>query len=137
MKHNYYGKLGVKDLDNRIYKLWLSRDEELPLCEPVGWSWMYETDPNTEELVGDILFLTKLSDKEICVICACVLEGATLQEYGKEISRTKERVRQILAKALRKMRYHSKSILGIGTGFKPHKTIAMLIQERREMDAFK
>tara|TARA_R110000868_G_scaffold395741_1_gene667610 strand:- start:99 stop:512 length:414 start_codon:yes stop_codon:yes gene_type:complete len=134
MMTKHYGKLGVKDLDNRVYKLWLSRDEELPLCEPVGWSWMYVIDPAKDDLVVHVILQSKLTNKEHMIVLACVFDGATLEEMAIQLNRTKERIRQILAKALRKMRWQHNLIEEIGYPFKNYKSLVTLVQERRDRE---
>lgn len=115
MRKNY-GKLQVKTLNSEVYKIWLSRNSELDLCEPIGWSWMHQTD--TEEyikrnLIISILKKAELTENEEKVLMAYVIEGATFREIAKELNRTNGRIQQILHKALRKLRHKQTTITGI------------------------
>lgn len=115
MKANY-GKLQVKNISREVYKIWLSRNVEPEFCEPVGWSWMHETD--TEEfvkrdLIIRILQKTKLTENEEKVVFAYVLEGATFREIGKDLNRTDGRIQQILSKALRKLKHRKTGMTDI------------------------
>lgn len=115
MRKNY-GKLNVKNLDSQVYKMWLSRNEEPKFCEPVGWSWMHETDTEQfvkRDLIIHILQKTQLTENEEAVVIAYVLEGATFREIAKDLNRTNGRIQQILNKALRKLRHRQQFVTGI------------------------
>lgn len=59
----------------------------------------------------------QLTEREQKVIDLCFFEEMTLEEVGKEFNVTRDRIRQILVKALRKLRNPSRSkILKIGIG---------------------
>lgn len=112
----YYGKLNVKALPREVYKIWLTRNTDPVDCEPVGFSWMLETDPEEEDrrdLARRLVEITPLTEQEEQVIRMCVFENATLKEAGEEIGRTTERVRQILLKGLRRFRRHQKQLTGV------------------------
>lgn len=111
MRSPQYGKLDVKNLDKRAYRMWLTRNEELPPCEPFGWSWQYETDPEHSRTVRDLIHklvsVTPMTDRQKLAIQLIVLEECTLEEAGSELGGvTRERAREILNKVLRKLRWN-------------------------------
>lgn len=115
MRENY-GKLQVKNINREVYKIWLSRNVEPEFCEPVGWSWMHQTDPEQylkRDLIMRILEKTELTENEEKVLIACILDNATMREMSIELNRTHARIQQILYKALRKLRNKQRLITGI------------------------
>jgi len=111
MRSPQYGKLDVKNLDKRAYHMWLTRNEEPPLCEPFGWGWQYEIDPEDLRTVRDLIHklvnVTPMTDRQKLAIQLIVLEGYTLEEAGSELGGvTGARAREILNKVLRKLRWN-------------------------------
>jgi len=49
-----------------------------------------------------------LKEREIFVMKERYVEGKTLQEIGDSLGLTRERIRQLITKSLRKLRYHNK-----------------------------
>lgn len=111
----YYGRLGVKALPSEVTAIWYSRDDEPPPCEPHGWSWEQVTEPDYEaiDLIRKILDATPLTDRETQAIWLHVIEGSTLDEIGEAMNCTRERVRQIVNKGLRRLRTHQAKVTGI------------------------
>ena len=56
-----------------------------------------------------ISFVDKLKDNYLAIINDRIVNNKTLQEMGDKLGVTRERVRQIEAKALRKLRHPSRS----------------------------
>ena len=122
MRSPQYGKLDVKNLDKRAYRMWLTRNDELPLCEPVGWGWQYETDPEDSRIVRDLMHklvsVTPMTERQELAIQLIVLEGCTLEEAGSELGGvTRERAREILNKVLRKLRWNFERNLKTYVGY--------------------
>lgn len=111
----YYGRLGVKTLPSEVKAIWYSRDDEPPPCEPHGWSWEQVTEPDYEalDLIRKILDATPLTERETQAIWLHVIEGSTLDEIGEAMNCTRERVRQIVGKGLRRLRTHQSKVTGI------------------------
>lgn len=111
----YYGRLGVKTLPSEVKAIWYSRDDEPPPCEPHGWSWEQVTEPDYEslDLIRKILDATPLTERETQAIWLHVIEGSTLDEIGEVMDCTRERVRQIVGKGLRRLRTHQSKVTGI------------------------
>lgn len=110
--NKYYGKLNVKTLDPEVHRIWLTRNEE-PETQQI--------EPNNilasyEDAIEDIDFMRKiwdrsnLSTQQCYVLLTRVVYGATLEEVGQRINVTRERVRQIEFKALRKLRQAAHSM---------------------------
>ena len=122
MRSPQYGKLDVKNLDKRAYRMWLTRNEEPPLCEPFGWGWQYETDPEDSRIVRDLMHklvsVTPMTERQELAIQLIVLEGCTLEEAGSELGGvTRERAREILNKVLRKLRWNFERNLKTYVGY--------------------
>ena len=110
--NKYYGKLNVKTLDPEVHRIWLTRNEEpeTPQIEPENILTSYE------DAIEDIDFMRKIWDRsnlntqQCYVLLTRVVYGATLEEVGQRINVTRERIRQIEAKAIRKLRHAALSI---------------------------
>lgn len=111
----HYGKLNVASLPSAVKQIWYSRDDEPPPCEPHGWSWEQVTEPDYEslDLIRKILDATPLTERETQAIWLHVIEGSTLDEIGEVMDCTRERVRQIVGKGLRRLRTHQSKVTGI------------------------
>ena len=111
----HYGKLNVKSLPSEVYKIWLTRDDELPELPSHKWSWEFETDPDLPEYI-DLAHklvlsgrLTELEDQAI----ALMLQDATLQDIGEALGdKSKARVQQIIEKSLRRLRRRQEDLTG-------------------------
>ena len=103
----YYGKIGVATLNSEVKSIWYSRHIELELCEPVDTYWPICTDPELllrQDFARRLIEITPLTEVEEQAVVLLVLDNCTLQEAGKEMNKSTERVRQILMKAMRKFR---------------------------------
>ena len=112
----HYGKIGVRNIDPEAYRIWLTRDDELDELQPFGFSWELVSDPDEFEsldLARRIVDATPLTEKQQRVVQMCILDNCTLREAGDELGVTQERVRQILAHALRMFRKHQAKFTGI------------------------
>jgi hypothetical protein len=111
----FYGKLGVASLPSEVKTIWYSRDAEPPELPRHGWSWeqAVETDIETPDLICKILAATPLTPRESAAIYLHIVEEYTLDECGEFLDCTRERVRQIVAKGLRRLRTHQASVTGI------------------------
>lgn len=104
----YYGKLQCVEQSPVAMRIWRSRDDELPECEPFGMSSDYEVDP--WQLIHEKEFLQKLMDqafitpREHLVLHERFFRDQTLEEIALRYDITRERVRQIQERALRKLR---------------------------------
>ena len=108
MRSPHYGKLKVNEISSEVYKIWLTRDNELPELPRHKWSWQLTTDPDLEEMIDLAHRLAEhghLTDREIQAIALCVLMNATTEDAGVEMNCSSSRVHQILNKALRKLRH--------------------------------
>ena len=111
----YYGKLQTASLPSEVKRIWYSRDEELP--ELPSWRWSFEMQDDLEQveqrdLVIKLLETICFTDREDLVVRLIVMDGCTLEEVAQELGCTKERVRQIYMKAMRKARTRQKSVTG-------------------------
>ena len=120
MKHGkaspYYGQLMTASLPSEVKKLWYSRDDELD--DLPSWQWSFEMEADMDhveqrDLITKILEQTPLTDREEIVVRMLVIEETTLDDVGFELGVTKERVRQIYLKAIRRLRTHQKKITGL------------------------
>jgi transcriptional regulator with XRE-family HTH domain len=79
-----------------------------------------QVDDETKEFVESMM--SEISPKERGVIERRFFDGLALDEVGKEMGVTRERVRQIEGKAIRKMRVHAKKNAMLeSNGIKTHK----------------
>ena len=98
-----YGEINTKNISPEVYKIWLTRNDELPELPKVGFSHDFESDVDWYEkrdLVTKI-FSRPLSEIGEHVVLRLVIDGATLDEVGDEFGLSRERIRQIRKKALR------------------------------------
>ncbi len=115
---SFYGQLMTASLPSEVKKIWYSRDEELPELPRQGWSWQHEDNMDQverRELLTKILTDAPLSDRQELVIRLMVVEELTLVEVGQQLSVSGQRVRQIYAQAMRRLRRHQRDITGIPT----------------------
>lgn len=111
----YYGKLMTAQLPSEVKRIWYSRNDDLPELPRHRWSFEMQTDMEQverRELVIKLLETICFTDREDFVVQMLVMDGATLEEAGQELGVTKERIRQIYMKAMRKARTRQKSITG-------------------------
>jgi len=111
----YYGKLMTAQLPSEVKRIWYSRDDELPELPRHRWSFELQSDMEQveqRELVVKLLETICFTDREDLVVQMLVMDGATLEEAGQELGVTKERIRQIYMKAMRKARTRQKSVTG-------------------------
>lgn len=112
----YYGQLMTKNLSSEVKKLWYSRNEEL---EPLpSWRWSFEMESNLDhveerDFLAKILAVQPLLEREEKVLWLVLIEEETLEDVGLQLGVTKERVRQIYLKAIRKLRTRQKEITGL------------------------
>jgi DNA-directed RNA polymerase specialized sigma24 family protein len=111
----HYGKLMTASLPSEVKNIWYSRNDELPELQPNGWSWeqQVEHDFSSIELVQKIIAATPLTPRESTAIYLHIIEGYTLDEIGKIIDRSRDRVRQIISCGLRRLRTHQETVTGI------------------------
>jgi hypothetical protein len=111
----YYGKLMTAQLPSEVKRIWYTRDDELPELPRHRWSFELQSDMEQveqRELVVKLLETICFTDREDLVVQMLVMDGATLEEAGQELGVTKERIRQIYMKAMRKARTRQKSVTG-------------------------
>lgn len=113
----YYGQLKTAELPSQVKSIWYSRDDELPDLPTTGNLALFQqTDPDQDlaiDFARRLVEITPLTDREVVAVRMCVLEDCTLEEAGQELDCTRERVRQILSKALRRFRHHQTQLTGI------------------------
>ena len=89
-----------------------------------------------DHLAGLRMALDSLTSRELTCILLYFEEGKTYDEIGKNFSITRERARQILAKALRKLRHPSRTSLIIhgakGVEIRSLKDLERDIEERKQ-----
>jgi len=110
-----YGRLSVKSLPSEVLKIWYSKDAELEACEPIGFYWPTETDPElllAQDFARRLVQSTELRESEQMVIALCVLDNCTLREAGDMLGVSPERVRQLIQRALRRFRNQSAKLTG-------------------------
>lgn len=112
----HYGKIGVASLSSEVKAIWYSRHIEPEPCDPVDTYWPTVTDPEltlAQDFARRLVEVTPLTEAEEQAVALCVLDNCTLREAGVEMGRTKERVRQILMKAMRKFRTCQAMLTGV------------------------
>jgi len=112
----YYGQLMTATLPSEVKKIWYSRDDEMPELPRHRWSWELQDDMRlveAKDLLFKILAEAPLTDREMLAVKLIAHEECTLEEAGEELDCTKERVRQIYMKAMRKLRRHQATITGV------------------------
>lgn len=108
----YYGKLNVKELHPEVYRIWLTRDHELPEL-PTTMNESFVCNDHLLEarsLMAKIFEVANFTHKELYVMQRLIVEEFTLDEVGKELGVTGQRVRQICEKAKRRARYFNRYI---------------------------
>lgn len=105
-----YGKLNVKSLHPEVKALWYSKDEELPELPilPTELSCHDHTDQYEIKQFSKNIWglLDLLTFREKHVLVSRILYEHTLEKIGESLNLTRERIRQIEAKAIRKLRGH-------------------------------
>jgi DNA-directed RNA polymerase specialized sigma24 family protein len=131
----HYGQLLARD-NPEAYKLWLTRNDE-PEPEPAhGWSWQLASDdqqPIARDFCRRLLEMTALTDTESAVVWLLVFDGSTLQEAGDELGFSRERIRQAMKSAVRKMQKSASKLTGVPTAHIAHFSMQY---ERRPMYRF-
>lgn len=115
-RSTYYGRLNVQSIPSEVKKIWYSRDEELPELPRHKWSWQLEDDMElfeAKDLLNKILIDAPLSDRQMLVVELWAIEELTYEEISQRLNVTKERVRQIYVRAMRKLRDHQAKVTGI------------------------
>lgn len=123
MRAPRYGELGVVGLPSEVKVIWHSRDEELP--ELPSWRWAFQHQADMQQIedrdvVKTLLERTELTEREDLVIRMVVIEDCTLEDVGEFLNVTRERVRQILSKGLRRLR-HPHRLVGLFEPIEQHK----------------
>jgi|DEB0MinimDraft_3_1074331.scaffolds.fasta_scaffold11902_3 DNA-binding CsgD family transcriptional regulator len=113
MRKKTFGNIGSSELSSPIRSLWYTRNDELPTeefdCLP---DWMAQKPPegleslDIERVVAYVL--STITVREETALRLRIGHSMTLDECGKVLNVGKERMRQIEAKALRKLRHHSR-----------------------------
>ncbi len=90
-----------------MLSIWYSKDKEPPEAEGFQLSTFYVDDMEWIDRKLELeayLRGTSLTEREQTAIVLSFWQGCTLEEIGNHLGSTKERSRQILEKALRKIR---------------------------------
>lgn len=112
----WYGKLQTASLPGEVKTIWYSRgDEQSPLP---SWRWSFEHQTDMEhveqrDLLVKILEASGLDDRHMLVLQRMVLDSCTLEDVGQELGVTKERVRQMEIRAIRRLRQAQYRFTGI------------------------
>ncbi len=110
-----FGDIGLNQLPSEIRTLWYSRNDEVSTQEfDFLPQWMEEPSepPQSRDLEMVVAYLlTTLTEREAFVMVRRFWFDETLDEVGKMMKITRERVRQIEMKAIRKLRHPSRTTL--------------------------
>ena len=112
----HYGKLMTASLPSEVKRIWYSRDEELPELPRHRWSWELQDDleqVEQRELLEKILEAADLDERYSLVLQRLVLEDCTLEDVGQELGLSRERVRQMEARVLRRLRQVQQQFTGV------------------------
>lgn len=112
----FYGQLNIASNPSEVNRIWYSRDEELPELPQHKWSWELQDDLRhieQRDLLGKILDAACLDDRQSLVLQRLVLEDCTLEDVGQELGVSKERVRQMEQKILRRLRQVQQQFTGV------------------------
>lgn len=112
----HYGKLMTASLPSEVKRIWYSRDEELPELPRHRWSWELQDDLEQVEqrqLLEKILEAADLDERHSLVLQRLVLEDCTLEDVGQELGLSRERVRQMEARVLRRLRQVQQQFTGV------------------------
>ena len=107
MRGEHYGKLGIATIPSTVRQIWYSKHIEPEPCEPIDSYWPTMTDPDLileQDFARRLVEITSLTKKEEQIVILCVLGNCTLEEVSKVIGCSRQRVRQILMKTMRKFR---------------------------------
>lgn len=108
MRAPRYGELTVTQIPSAVYQIWLHRNDELPELPSWRWSFEHETDLSdleNRELVAALMERANLKPRERMAIALVVVHELTLEQAGKRMKCTQERVRQMMNKGLRRCRH--------------------------------
>ena len=103
----YWGRLGAANLHGSVGRIWFTRNDELP---PLPTYEAVEDYNNSleayerRELAFKLLEVAELRRREAYVVARCIMHGQTYSEVARELGVTKERIRQIEIKAVRKLK---------------------------------
>ena len=103
----YWGKLDAANHHGSIGRIWLTRDDELPelpACELVEDYNASLEAYERRELALKLLEVAELRRREAYVVARCIMYGETYSEVARELGVCTERVRQLEAKAVRKLK---------------------------------
>jgi len=114
---SHYGKLNVANLNREAYRIWLTRNDELPDLEPAQTPWQADNDELQQLMMRDLaqklLDSLNLNESQLVVLMHRILDNWTLREVAQELNVTLERVRQIENVILRKLRRSFREMTGI------------------------
>jgi len=114
----HYGRLNWATLPNEVRRIWSTRNDELPDGD-VSWKWSWEHEDRHDDrveradFVRKLIEVTPLTEREAEVIQLCNLEDHTFEDVAERWGLTRERVRQVQLKALRRLRKHSSVLTNI------------------------
>lgn len=106
----YYGMLGTDTMPSQVRTIWYTKDEELEpdegykLCDR-EWEDFQSVEKRIDNRSVILCLLDRLTEKEQDIMVMRFVDEMTLEEVGKEYGVTRERIRQIENKAIRKMIY--------------------------------
>jgi hypothetical protein len=111
----FYGKIKTATLHPEVRRLWATRDDEPPPCEPIDIYWPTQTDPEVELLLDyarRLLARTRMTQQQWLVLEMCTLGNATLADAGARLGVTGGRARQLLVRAHSELRIASRLMGG-------------------------